>query len=327
MEKFLSCDWGTSALRLRLVDTAGLNILAEKNSSKGVLGIFNAWNQETNGDQGLRVSFYLDILKQHVQELESSINHSLDEVPLVISGMASSTVGIMPLPYVELPFSTTGAGITTERFPSSKEFPHRVLLISGVKSEDDVMRGEETQLIGLSGESQGHGLQTFIFPGTHSKHIVVNGHEVTGFKTFMTGEFFDLLSNKSILHSNVQKNDGPARGNELQSFEKGVRDSAGSNLLQVCFRVRTNDLFQVLSKTDNYYYLSGLLIGTELRELLQNDSIMIYLCSGSGLKIYYEKALHVLGLGRKVSVLTGQSVDEAVIKGQYKIYQQQVNND
>lgn len=322
MNKFLSCDWGTSSFRLSLVNTENFSVIVSESTDKGILSTYNQWNETRKADPATRLSYYLDVIKDQVTALENQAGQSMNGIPLLVSGMASSSIGMMPLPYHELPFATDGSEMLQEYIAQTPEFKHDILLISGVCSYDDVMRGEETQLIGLvTGETAVSGDRLYIFPGTHSKHIVVNGKQVVGFKTYMTGEFFDLLSKKSILHAGVEKEDGFQSPGSKSNFEKAVKEGAGSNLLNSCFRVRTNDLFGKLSKKENFHYLSGLLIGAELGEIAQNDTIGIYLCCGTHLKTYYETALQVLGLKEKVHSFSAEDVEKAALKGQYKIYE------
>jgi 2-dehydro-3-deoxygalactonokinase len=307
------------------VEAGTFNVLASESSDKGILATFNAWNETGKADPSGRLHFYLHIISEHITEMEKRTNRSLDGVPLVISGMASSSIGMMPLPYQPLPFAIDGSGLVGEYLKRSGDFEHDILIISGISSSDDVMRGEETQLIGLTPEDRGvTGNQLFILPGTHSKHIVVNAGKVIAFKTYMTGEFFDLLSKKSILHSGLENDGSPLTPQARNIFEQAVRDNMGSSLLNSCFRVRTNILFDKLSKKDNYHYLSGLLIGAELGEIVQNDTIGIYLCCGAHLKWQYEAALQVLGLNDKVHSFPAADVEKAAWKGQYKIYEKYI---
>ncbi len=198
-----------------------------------------------------------------------------------------------------------------------------MLLISGIKSTDDVMRGEETQLIGCineAGPANSDGL--YLFPGTHSKHIQVEDGQVVDFNTYMTGEFFELLAQKSILSASVVS---PTKNPEIlaaTSFRQGVQDAGQGNILHVAFRVRTNELFGKLTKQENFTYLSGLIIGTELKELLAANHSKIYLFGGSNLQEYYEMALQELGLSERVHTFPGAWADEAVVRGQYKIFNQ-----
>ena len=89
-----------------------------------------------------RVAFYLAVVRQHVQQLEVAAETALAGVPMVISGMASSTIGMAELPYKPLPFAVDGSDLLIKTIAPTTDFPHSVLLISGVKSADDVMRGD-----------------------------------------------------------------------------------------------------------------------------------------------------------------------------------------
>lgn len=323
MVKFLSCDWGTSAFRLKLIDADTLTKLAEENSDHGIALTYAKWYETRKTDREERLLFYLDFIRQHIEKIESTHRLSLKGVPLILSGMASSSIGMVNLPYRQLPFAVDGSDAIAEYFEERAAFNHPILLISGVKSEVDVMRGEEVQLIGSVVDQEDDAEERiYIFPGTHSKHINVKKEQLTDFKTYMTGEYFDLLSKKSILSESLEKNLDLQNINGLQSFQQGVQDALGTNLLHTSFLVRTNDLFSKLSKKENFNYLSGLLIGTELQELVPLTSVQIYLCGSTHLKTWYEIAFQVLGLQDRVQVFSAEQADEAVVRGQFIIYNQ-----
>ena len=261
-----------------------------------------------------RLSFYQSILAEQIKKLEEQLNFSLQDVPLIISGMASSNMGMMELPYKEVPFSTDGHDLYIKIIEATDDFRHTILVISGAKTTDDVMRGEETQLIGCLNSDDKED-QLFIFPGTHSKHVTVKNGIVVDFKTYMTGEFFELLSKKSVLSNNVEENQDLLNEDNLKSFEKGVADSLHSNVLHSSFLVRTNHLFGKLSKQENYCYLSGLLIGTELKELIATQ-MPLTVVSDELLIKFYMTALEKLGI-HKVKY---RDAGKAVMDGHCKIY-------
>ena len=311
MEKFLSCDWGTSSFRLRLVEITGARILAEENSDQGISKVFEWWKQ-TGQSENSRFSFYLDTIRQHIQAIGRKFNSSLDGVPLVISGMACSTLGMIDLPYKELPSSTDGSDLVT-RIINAGDFRHDIIFISGVRTESDAMRGEETQLVGcFPGEQE----QVFIFPGTHSKHVIVKNGKIVDVRTYMTGEFFELLCAKSILSVGIQKTTDLNNEKNKNAFEAGVKESLHSNLLHGSFKVRTNYLFHKFSEPENYHYLSGLLIGTEMKEIGGVDCEII-LVTSSYLHSHYEIATKLVK--NKPGRLRIQNADEAMVAGQLKI--------
>lgn len=323
MAYFLSCDWGTSAFRLRLVTLPNLTILAEITTNQGIAATFQSWRESHPAVS--RVGFYQKVILAHIRELAEKVAIPLVQVPVVLSGMASASIGMQELPYQEMPFGVDGAEVITEIFPPTALFPHQLLLISGVKSEHDVMRGEETQLIGMMPEPPGQeSEQVFIFPGTHSKHIWVRKQQAVAFKTYMTGEIFSLLAQKSILSTTVATTSHFEVPAYLNSFKQGVKEAVNANLLHAAFRVRTNQLFGKLDLKENFSYLSGLVIGTELKDL-QNQGMPIRLVAGQQLQPHYTTALAVLGLAARVQTYPARWVDEAVVRGQYQIFQQLVN--
>lgn len=313
---FLSCDWGTTSFRLRLVERAGLKILAEASSREGNAATAELWKQ-AGLPAGQRVGFYLAIVRHHVQQLEATAKTSLAGVPVVISGMASSTLGLAELPYRPLPFATDGSDLLTKTFGPTADFPHAALLISGVRSADDVMRGEETQLVGCRFENTAEE-QLFLHPGTHAKHVTVQHGQATALKTYMTGEFFSLLSTKGILAASVAEGGKLDEENHRAWFEKGVQASVGGNLLHNAFRVRTNDLFKKTTKQENYFYLSGLLIGSECRDLLARPPARLTLAGEPVLVASYKAALSVLGLAAKCRI-EGKTALEVTLNGQLAV--------
>jgi 2-dehydro-3-deoxygalactonokinase len=313
VKHFLSCDWGTSSLRLRLAETVDGKILAEVRSGEGIARTFERW-QQSGLAEDKKAGFYLEVVDRQVRVLENQTRQPLNGLTLVLSGMASSSIGFIDLPYASMPFSVNGEGMVTALISANQEFDHDVLLISGSKTDDDVMRGEETQLTGCVKPDQLVKNELFIFPGTHSKHILVKDNQAVGVKTFITGEVFSLLAQNSILKNSVE-----AGSFDAEAFKRGLIDSATGNLLHLIFKVRTNGLFGICGKNENYHYLSGLLIGSEIRDMVSIDVEAINLVCGDELRLPYQTALNELATDKKLSIF---SPDQAVVRGQLIIAKQ-----
>lgn len=235
----IAVDWGTSSLRGARLDEAG-RVLEEKSAPLGILNI-------PNGDfAGVFASLFSDWMKP-----AGSV--------CLISGMAGSRQGWVEAPYVACP-----AGPDELRQHLHWIEPGRIALVPGLSDEQgevpDVMRGEEVQIFGamrLAALTDG----LFVLPGTHSKWATVQGGRVTGFRTFMTGEFYGLLSQHSILARTLEA-EAPL---DEAVFLRGVaRAGNGEGLLHNAFGVRALALLGRLSPADSASYLSGLLIGEEL---------------------------------------------------------------
>lgn len=321
----VSCDWGTSEFRLRLINIAEDIVVGEIISSEGVLNIHNRWTADS---QKITLKkFYLELLLKQIELLLKKNSKDFKDVPVIISGMASSSIGIEELPYANIPFALDGKNAVLKFMKKNADFPYDLLLISGVREIADVMRGEETQMIGIAQMVELMKLTEdaiCIFPGTHSKHIKISNGNIVSFKTYITGELFQLLSTKSVLKGSVsnEHNDKVMDEMNLKSFYKGIEQSENNgNLLNKLFSVRINDLFGLLSHQENFFYLSGLLIGSEIRSLEMENPSQIILCSGNSMFLLYQLAIEKLNFGHPAIFIQPEMMDKAAFVGQHQIFQ------
>jgi 2-dehydro-3-deoxygalactonokinase len=137
----------------------------------------------------------------------------------------------------------------------------------------------------------------------------------------MTGELFAVMPQHSILQESISevKYDRALSSTDQQAFCLGLEQSAETNLLRSLFSVRINQLFNRLDGKANFFYLSGLLIGTELRSIPRKDDVRIMLCSGQQLGGLYELALQNLGLLAQTVIIPTDKVDTAAFEGHIKI--------
>lgn len=316
----LSCDWGTSSFRLRLIDVDEVRCLAEVTSGNGNAVLFNKWKDQPSAN---RIHFYAQYLEGSIISLGDKTNILLNHLPILVSGMASSSIGMKELPYADIPFSLDGHSAYSEWINTEPLVSNPILLISGVQQPGDVMRGEETQLIGLTTllDLPDDNEVLYLFPGTHCKHITVSNNRITHFSTFMTGEVFDLLIKHSILSHAVSFSDNNLIADEESgSFRAGVLKAFESELLSNLFSVRINQLKKHLSNQQNYFYLSGLLIGSEIKSLRNNRNRKFVICSSGALLRLYHSALICAGLSDQTIVVTSGILDNSAAAGQLKIF-------
>jgi 2-dehydro-3-deoxygalactonokinase len=323
----LCCDWGTSFFRLALLTINDYQLIGEVHSKNGIVQMFNDW-QETGSPVSGKPEFFQAELKKQIVVLGNKLFVDMDHIPILLSGMASSSIGMEEIPYADLPFALDGSNANIKWFEPTEEFPHQVMLVSGVKSPKDVMRGEETQLIGIIEKINmaefSMPKSVFIFPGTHSKHIYMDEAQLVDIKTYMTGELFGLIANASILKDSVDaKLTIDLSADEREAFRSGVREAQLSNMLYGLFTVRTNQLFDKLGKTQNYFYLSGLLIGTELKHLRKREELRVILCSSSKLQLVYKLAIEELHMTNRCTIIPATIVDKAAYVGQVSLFKKQ----
>jgi len=236
----IAVDWGTSALRGARLDESG-RVLEEKSAPLGILNV-------PNGD-------FAGVFKAQFSDWMTAGARCL------ISGMAGSRQGWAEAPYVVCP-----AGPDELARHLHWIEPGRIAIVPGLSDTQgdvpDVMRGEEVQIFGamrLAGLTDG----LFALPGTHSKWATVRGGRVRGFHTFMTGEVYCLFAQHSILARTL---DAAAPLDEVAFLRGVVRADSGEGLLHNAFGVRALGLFGRLSPAESASYLSGLLIGEELKQ-------------------------------------------------------------
>jgi 2-dehydro-3-deoxygalactonokinase len=216
-------------------------------------------------------------------------------LPAIAAGMVGSTRGWREVSYVPAPAGAAqlAAGLTCIEADD-------LLIVPGLSLREagrcDVMRGEEVQVLGavLSGLAPADAL--FCQPGTHNKWIEVAGGRIVRFTTAMTGEVFALLRDHSILSEMMRGEigDGPAfRAGIAAAHEEG-------GLLAQLFGVRAAVLLQARPRDDAAAFISGLLIGSDVRSAGVRDRT-IHLLAEAKLGPLYAAAIHILG-GRVATV-------------------------
>jgi 2-dehydro-3-deoxygalactonokinase len=238
----LAIDWGTSAARAYRVDADGA-ILAERSAPLGI-------QQVRDGDFGAALAALLG-------------DWAALRAPRIACGMIGSRQGWIEAPYVDCPADLDALAGGLAHVPGRK-----LAIVPGVACRDgagipDVMRGEETQILGALGAGPRSALA--VLPGTHSKWVRVGAGRIETFATFMTGELYAVLLAHSILGRMAGVPAG--EGTPGDAFARGLlRGLAAGALAHDLFGARTLVLAGGLAPADVPDWLSGLLIGREVRD-------------------------------------------------------------
>jgi 2-dehydro-3-deoxygalactonokinase len=266
----VAVDWGTSSLRAARFAPDG-TVLEQRASQRGILIV------PAGGFPGVLHELCGDWL-------------AAPGTLCLVSGMAGSRQGWREAPYCPCP-----AGFQELARALLWIEPGRIAIVPGLSCETggvpDVIRGEEVQVFGALDLLQRQG-GVFVLPGTHSKWVRVAAGRVQSFATFMSGECYALLRQHSILARTMPADDGEL---DEPAFVRGVRHAqeAGS-LLRAAFSARTLALFDRLPVAAQPSYLSGLVIGEELR--LRDPGAQPVLVGSPALTRRYALALASLGV-------------------------------
>ena len=290
--KLIGLDWGTSSLRAYLIGAQGA-VLDTCHAPEGIMQMQDGKHEAT----------LVRLLEPWLQ---------VEKLPVIASGMITSRNGWVETPYLPLPVSANHLAQALTAFSTSSKLD--LHFITGLSTDrngaPDVMRGEETQIIGAI--ESGLNDADIVLPGTHSKWVSVRGGRIHSFTTFMSGEIFAALRQHTILGKLM--ND--AEFNE-QGFIRGVTDGfdAGSQLLHRLFHVRTLPLFELMRAEEVSDYLSGMLIGAEIHGAMDKGlgSGQITIVGSHSLSDRYAIALQTLS--KNISV----SNDDIVALGHFSI--------
>jgi 2-dehydro-3-deoxygalactonokinase len=262
----IGLDWGSTSLRAWLIAPDG-TVLEERQAGQGAstLSGHAAFVDAFNGIAGAWRAAHAGL-------------------PVLACGMVGSTHGWLDVPYARCPAGAAALAAGLRRPPGEAGndpdagadagadfFP---LIVPGVLFDDtslppDVMRGEETQIVGaLHLHDTLRASSCVVLPGTHSKWTQVCGERIVRFATHMTGELYAVLRQHSVL-GRLMPDDAPV---DPDAFVQGVdaaRDHGELGLPHQIFAVRSLGVTGRLPHEMLADYLSGLLIGHELRAGLQ----------------------------------------------------------
>ena len=273
----IAVDWGTSSFRAYRLDASGV-VLDQRSAAAGLLACGDRFEQ---------------VLAEQVG--------GWDDATIVMAGMIGSRSGWLEVPYADCPAGLTEIAAGMREVGTTSLPGRRVWIAPGLvhrppQAPPEVMRGEETQVLGLAQDLFGKRPQWVCLPGTHSKWVQVSAGRIISLRTAMTGELYALLRRHSLLATLMPESIADDPDDEA-AFARGVAASAGTGgLLHQLFGVRTLGLFAQLDAAQSPSYLSGLLVGHETRQLVPVDAEVVHLLGSAGLTRRYERALGQLGV-------------------------------
>ncbi|MBW8847562.1 MAG: 2-dehydro-3-deoxygalactonokinase [Burkholderiales bacterium] len=272
--RLIALDWGSTRLRAFLLGDGGEVLLTRQS------------------DAGASTLSGTAAFEQALAVLVGDWRTEQPALPLLACGMVGSQHGWREAPYVACP---ADAAALAARSLQMHELLHFVPGLVDNAARPDVMRGEETQIVGaLARHPELTADACLVLPGTHSKWARVRDGRVTGFATHMTGELFALLRQHSVL-ARLMPADGSSPASP-EAFLKGVdaaREEGG--LAHQLFAVRTLGLFKQLASEQLPDYLSGLLIGHEIASELKGATQQLALIGDPALCARYAQALARFG--------------------------------
>jgi 2-dehydro-3-deoxygalactonokinase len=241
--EWVAVDWGTSNVRAWGVAADGTETFAA---------------QSDRGMGKIAAGDYPAVLDELIA------GRAVPGAEVLVCGMAGARQGWREAPYLDVPAALDSLAAGAVVPPGSRYAP-RILpgLCQRQPGHEDVMRGEETQLLGLTGLQPGFE-GAAILPGTHSKWVEIAGGRIRRFSTAMTGELYEVLSQHSVLRHSFT---GEIEGSAIEDgIAEGMRAGIESPALATSLVFRTRAAALVAGKGADWCsgYLSGLLVGVEV---------------------------------------------------------------
>jgi 2-dehydro-3-deoxygalactonokinase len=286
-------DWGTSRLRLYL--RQGKSVL-DRRDGPGIGSLGGASPRE----------IFLDLVGDWREAGPSMA---------LLCGMVGSRNGWQEAAYAPCP---AGAADIRERLLHLDADGMPVAIVPGLSCRNalggpDVMRGEETQILGALSLNPdlAKGRHLLALPGTHTKWVVVEDGAIVSFLTAPVGEIYALLRGHSIL-AKAAPGDGPE---SPEGFARGVArivEQGPARLPHLIFETRSRQLLDGLPKDEAMGFLSGLLIGSDTATTSSwfGNLGQVSLIGAPALSALYAQAIAALG-GSSVAV----DGDSAVLAG------------
>lgn len=275
----IAVDWGTSSLRLYRLTAEG-GIIERRSSTQGALAC------------GGR---FAEVLLDQID--------GWDDPVVLLSGMIGSRNGWQEAPYLECPAGVHEIANAIRPLDGHRLDHRNLWLIPGLKCHQtggmpDVMRGEEMQIMGLPEELLS-GTHQVCLPGTHSKWATLNNGKIQSFSTSITGEMYALLRQHSSVGKLIPTE---AELFDEDAFDSGLRTSGEvGGCLHHLFGVRTAGLFDHYADSQLSSYLSGLLIGHEIRDIRRlrkmSASHFLHVVGSERLRPRYTHAFSKFGIG------------------------------
>jgi 2-dehydro-3-deoxygalactonokinase len=303
--RLIALDWGTTALRAWLLGDDG-RVLDTHARDSGLLSV----------TADTRACDYTTHYEKVFTDACGAWLRAHPGLPAIACGMVGSAQGWREAGYLTVPTELSFDAASLTRVPHEHGVLH---LVPGLRMQPDgqaagdVMRGEETQLVGVLDLLPESGELLVILPGTHTKWVNIAAGQVVSFTTAMTGELYGLLMEHGILARTATAS---AHGDDDSAFARGLDADTSRGISTALFGARALVLDGALDPGVLPDYVSGLLIADEIRHLLPavRGRQRIILCGKPDLCRRYATALNRHGVHPAATV-----TEEAAARGLWHV--------
>ncbi|WP_375290312.1 2-dehydro-3-deoxygalactonokinase [Qipengyuania sp.] len=256
---FLAVDWGTTNRRVYLIEEG--TVRRTERDDRGVTSVTD------------------------FESTVAAMRTDFGDLPMLLAGMVGANIGWRHIPYVSAPanIADLASGLSW--------IDERTAIVPGVRTANDVMRGEEVQLLGAVKTGLAAPRAVLVQPGTHSKWVWMEGGRIERFTTAMTGELFGLLRRHSLL--------APLLDGQIEcgvAYLEGVNAGINGDLAATLFSIRAGNILGTSETGNSAAFASGLLIGNEVaHRMTEIGDLPVIVLAGPELGRLYCSAITAQG--------------------------------
>ena len=313
MANYITIDGGTTNTRVNLVSEGKV-----EDTVKLGIGVKN----NTDGN-----SEYKRLIKDAIKSLLE--NNGMDEsniCTILCSGMITSEYGLCELPHTDLPCGIKKLHDTMYRTNIEDISPIPFVFVRGVKADcktlasADMMRGEETELFGLSEKLDGNAL--YILPGSHSKHILTDEEgRICAFHTEFTGELIEAVARNTILK---EINMLECEDTDFAALQEGFKYCCDKGVNAAFFKVRALKNFFGYSSLQCAAFFVGAAMCSEINNIIKSDAEKVIIGGKKQLRQSMEYLIKE-NSGKEVIAVSDNESLNATANGIIKIYEYKEN--
>jgi 2-dehydro-3-deoxygalactonokinase len=327
--RLICIDAGTTNTRVWL--TAGDRVVAQARAGVGVRDTARDGSSE-------RLRSALRELIDQVRDDARNQGFAQSPECVIAAGMITSPLGLAEVPHVTTPAGLNELAAATQQysFPEITDLP--ILLVPGARSgprqcdretagTTDVMRGEETLLIGLHALGLLAPRSTLLNLGSHWKLIRFDQHaRIASSVTSMTGELIHAAQTQTILAGSVPQT---RPGAIDQTFlEAGMREQRSSGLARALFCVRLLEQGSDSSAEQRLSFLIGAFLASDMDAMVSrgffNSAGKVVITGGGVIAEAWRDALAHLSV--RTVILSEADVERALLAGCRSVFSRVVTN-
>lgn len=307
--RIITVDGGTTNTRITLaegrkaIDVIKLNIGARANMENPEL-------------------FRIEMKKAILKLLERNNLKEEDIEKILASGMITSEFGLFNLPHLVAPAGLSELHESMEEVVLSDISRIPFSFIRGVKTggicvdDTDMMRGEETELMGIL--NPGYKNCVYVLPGSHSKIIKTDDSgKIVSFSTMLTGEMIASLSQHTILKDAVDLSDSEI---DKEYLLKGYEFCEKEGINKTLFKTRILKNIFKCDKNQTYSFFLGAVLSDEIEAIIKDDCETVVLGGKSHIKNAMAEILKEK-TKKKIISLSENEVANSTVLGAIRVYE------